>query len=245
MKPVQIVLGLILVVFTAACNNYEKNGDTVYYNAWNEGTGSSKHELDGVDADKFHVLKYDSYAKDDRLVFYKGKPIPGADAKTFEALGDYYAHDKFRGYYAGDSIKSSRGLTFRIINDYYTTDGNDIFFMTDPLKVKSAKNFRFVFDSGEDEWERWTTDGKYYFIKEFKVPSEDYTHMTLYKNSGGISKDSKWVYYFDRKINYDDSGKRVLDTLDLLSFKVTGYLKCGDKFGCINVYHGRSNCDPE
>ena len=80
---------------------------------------------------------------------------------------------------------------------------------------------------------------------DMKVPSDDYQHVVLYKNSGGISKDSKLVYFGNRNIIYDDSGKRVLDTLDIQSFKVTGYIACRDKFGCINVFHGRENCKSE
>ncbi len=245
MKSTQKFLGLLVMIFISACNNYEKDGDKVYYNSWNEGSGSHKYQLVDVDAAKFHVLYYDSYAKDDKFVFYNGLLIPGADAKTFEAIGNYYAHDKFHGYYGGDSIKSSHGLSFRIINAYYTTDGKDVFFMKKAMKVTSVSKFRFVFDSGEDEGDRWTTDGHNYFIHQFKVPSEDYKHMVLYKNSGGISKDSKWVYYLNRKINYNDSGRRVLDTVDLKTFEVTGFLECGDKYGCINIFRGRTKCNPK
>lgn len=129
-----------------------------------------------------------------------------------------------------------------MINDYYTTDGHDVFFMTNPLKVTSVKSFRFVFASGEQEWERWTTDGKFYYIQNCKVPSADYTHMILYKNSDGLSKDRKYAYFRDHKLNYDYNGNKIIDTIDINSFKVTGYLECGDKYGCINPFHGREKC---
>ena len=239
-----ILTFLFMVIFFLSCNHYDNEGDAVYYKSWNEAEGSSVHKLFGVNPNKFRILEYGTYAKDDRLVFYNGDSVKDADAQSFEALGDFYAKDKYRGYYGKDSIKTSRGLTFKIIDSYYSTDGRDIFFMQDPLKVTSIKNFRFVFDSGENQWERWATDGKYYYIKKFKVPSNDYKHIVLYKNSGGISKDSQWAYCDGRKLNYDDSGKRIIDTLDIISFKVKGYLDCRDKFGCINPFHGREKCDP-
>ncbi len=233
-----------LSIFVIGCTGYENDAGTIYYKSWNEGTGSSKKELKWVSAKKFRVLIYEEYAKDDERVFYQGKKIEGADAKTFEAIGDFYARDKYRGYYGGDSIRSSSGTTFKIIDSYYSTDGKDIFYDTIPLKVASVKNFRFVFKSGDNDWERWTTDGKYYYFKSFKVPSNDYAHMVLYQQSGGISKDSKWAYFLSRKLNFDDSGKRMIDTIDIPSFKVTGYIDCRDKYGCINIFHGREKCKP-
>ncbi len=79
----------------------------------------------------------------------------------------------------------------------------------------------------------------------FKVPSDDFRHMTVYKNSGGLAKDRKWVYFLDHRINYNDSGRWVIDTVDVTSFVVTGFLECRDKYGCINPYHGREHCKAE
>ncbi|QHS54398.1 hypothetical protein GWR56_02145 [Mucilaginibacter sp. 14171R-50] len=234
---------LSVLLLLMGCNKYEKRNGKVFYNSWNEGTGHSTKELTGVNVNKFHVLGFSSYAKDDKYVFYNGARIKNADAITFQAIGDYYAHDKDRGYYGADSITSSQGRTFRIINNYYTTDGTDIFFMQKPLKVSSTKSFRFVFKYGEDEWERWTTDGKYYYYKNYKVPSSDYKRMTLYKRSGGLSKDSRWVYFLDHKLNFDVNGIKTVDTIDIATFEVLGYIKCKDKFGCFNVFHGRTPCD--
>jgi len=244
MKLLFSLLSLFLIVLIESCNHYENDGSTVYYKSWNEGTGSSKKELTGVDAEKFHVLTYDRYAKDDHIVFFDGNLIKGADAKTFEAIGEIYGRDKYRGYYAGDSIRSSNGPTFKIIDSYYSTDSKDIFYRTNPLKVVSVKKFKFVFDSDKSDYQRWATDGQFYYFMDCKIPSDDYNHVILYKNSGGIAKDRKWAYYLDRKLNYNDSGKRMIDTIDITTFKVTGYLDCRDKYGCINIYHGRENCEP-
>lgn len=239
-----LILCLLSLLFTVSCNHYENEGDAVYYKSWNEAEGSRIKTLYGVDPQKFHVLKYDRYAKDDRLVFFDGDTVKGADAKSFEAIGEFYGRDKYRGYSGGDSIRSSKGATFKIIDSDYSTDGKDIFYDTIPLKVVSVKKFKFVFNLGEKDWARWTTDGKYYYFMNFKVPSGDYGHMILYKNSGGLSKDRNWVYFRDHRLNYDDSGKMVVDTIDVRSFKVTGYLECRDKYGCFNVFHGREKCDP-
>ena len=77
----------------------------------------------------------------------------------------------------------------------------------------------------------------------FKIPSDDYKNLFLFKGSAGIAKDKKWVYMMDRKINFDEEGNKILDTVDAATFTVTNYLECKDKYGCINVYHGREDCN--
>ncbi|MDH7464437.1 DKNYY domain-containing protein [Chitinophagaceae bacterium 26-R-25] len=218
---------------------YKNEGIAVYYEHWNEGSGQHKERID-VDPWTFKILKFKDYAKDDSSVFYQGEKIIGADAKTFEALDDFYARDKRFGWYGKDTIRNSNGLTFKVINDYYSTDGHDVFYTTYPLAMVDPKNFKFVY--GEGDYECWTTDGKYYYYKNYKVPSDDYENLKIYPKSGGISSDRHWAFYQDHKLNYDIDGKHVVDTIDIKSFKVTGFIECRDKYGCFNVYHGRDKC---
>lgn len=249
-KPVDVVriytmeMRNILIVFTfiflTGCSlGYENDGQKVFYGQWNEGSGGNKIELN-ANPKTFHVLKFKTYAKDDKLAFYEGQVVQGADAATFEALDNLYARDKFRGYYAGEPVIQSQGPRFKIIDSYYSTDGLDIFYRTDPLGVCSVENFQTVYV--QQEWEKWTTDGCYYYFMNFKIPSEDYKNVVIFKKSFGLARDNKWVYFMDRKINFNDKGNRILDTVDVETFQVTDYLACKDKFGCINPYHGREDC---
>jgi len=236
----KILFLLITVIFFSCSTGYKNEGDKVYYEHWNEGTGCHKDQID-ADPKTFEILKFDSYAKDDRSVFYKGKKIVGADAKTFEALDDFYAKDKNFGWYGKDKIKTSNGKKIRVINAYYSTDGFDVFYTTEPLKMSDPKNFKFV--SGEGSYDSWTTDGKNYYFNHYKVPSDDYKDLKIYPKSGGLSKDRKWVYFQDHKLNYDAEGNKVVDTIDANSFVVTGYISCRDRYSCFNVYHGRVKCN--
>ena len=230
------MLELLTNLFCSCLTGYKKEGDAVYYKHWNEGIGKQKDKID-ANPKTFQVLKFKAYAKDDESVFYNGQKIMGADAKTFEALGNYYAKDKYFGWYGNSTIETSRGLTFKVINSYYSTDGHDYFYKTAPLKMSNPKEFKFVDGEGTDEC--WTTDGKYYYYKNYKVPSDDYSNLKIYPKSGGISNDRHWAYFLDHKLNYDDDGKRIADTIDIATFKVTGFIECSDKFGSLNVYHGR------
>ena len=235
-----IIFGLLTLTFLGCSTGYENDGDVVYYEHWNEGSGQHKNKID-ADPKTFQILKFDAYAKDDKSVFYQGEKIIGADAKTFEALGDFYARDKNFGWYCKDTVKSSIGTTFKVINGYYSTDGHDYFFMTYPLRMTNPKGFKFV--HGEGNIECWTTDGKFYYYKNFKVPSDDYENLKIYPESGGLSNDKSWAYFLDHKLNYDTDGKWVVDTIDIATFKVTGFIECRDKYGCFNVYHGREECE--
>ena len=167
MKPLiqNILLGLLTLTFSGCSTGYKNEGDTVYYEYWNEGSGQHKNKLE-ADPKTFEILKFKAYAKDDKSVFYKGEKIVGADAKTFEALCDFYARDKKFGWYGKDTIQTSNGKTLKVINSYYSTDGHDYFYITNPLKMVTPKTFKFVHGEGDDEC--WTTDGKYYYYKTIK-----------------------------------------------------------------------------
>lgn len=242
MRRLFIVHTLLFFFILTACNRYVKKGGAVYYKSWNEGTGKKQSRLD-ADRLTFTQLRYKNYAKDKTLVFYKGQPVAGADAASFEAIGEWYAKDNYRGYYGGDPIATSDGKSFRVINSYYSTDGKDVFFKTAPLHVAHPDAFTFIYTSGEDAWERWATDGRYYYYTHYKVPSADHANMVLYKKSGGLSKDSKNVYFRDHLLRYNQNGEQIIDTVDAASFEVTGYLECRDRWGCINVLKGRTGCE--
>lgn len=238
----RLLIALVILTLTGCDPKYNNEGDAVYYEYWNEANGSHKDKIEEADPKTFRILKFRRYAKDKKNVFYNGGVIAGADVSTFEAIDAYFARDKNTGYYCSDSVKSSDGKTFKRIEDDYSTDGKDVFYRTNPLKVESVKKFRFLYASGGDSWE-WATDDSYYYYESNKVPSDDYANMTVYKNSGGISKDRHWVYFRDHKLNYNDNGKRVVDTIDAASFTVTDYLKCHDKFGCFNAWLERGKCE--
>ncbi len=197
-----------------------------------------------LDPGTFEVLGNNDYGKDIKYVYYKGNPISGADPATFKFVSDLYATDKFRAYYAGDSIQSSSNNEFKIIDSYYSSNYKDIYYTTKPLHVCSTKEFTiYPNPNNESEYQRWATDGCYYYFMNYKIPSDDYKNVILFKGSAGFAKDKKWVYKMDRKINFDEDGNKILDTVDVATFSVKNYIDCKDKFGCINPYHGRQECE--
>ncbi len=237
--PLNIFFGLFTLTFLGCSTGYQNEGDAVYYERWNEGSGQQKNKID-ADPKTFQILSLDVYAKDDKSVFYRGEKMMGADAKTFEVLASPYARDKNVCWYGKDTILAAQGATFKVVNSYYSTDGRDYYYETEPLKMANPQDFKFV--HGEGESDCWTTDGKYYYYKSSKVPSDDYENLKIYPKSGGISNDRYWAFYLDHKLNIDKDGKWVVDTIDIATFEVTGFIECRDKYGCLNVFHGRKEC---
>lgn len=239
LQPSILLAALILI----GCTGYNIERDGVYYKRFDEAQGPGKRLIKDADPESFVVLDYE-YGKDNKHVFYQGNIIPGADPSSFDPLTRLYAKDKFRAYYSGDSIASSTAMRFTIIDEYYSKDQTNVFYTTKALNVCSTDKFHiYPNEIEENKLDRWSTDGCFYYFNNFKVPSTDYPNIKFYKGSAGFAKDKQWVYYRDRKINYNEEGERIIDTVDVETFNVTDYIDCNDKFGCINVFHGRKNCE--
>lgn len=234
---------LYILLMAAGCVGYNVEKDGVYYKQFNEANGQNKRLIENADPFTFTALEFE-YGKDRTSVYYQGRVIPGADPASFKTMSRLYATDAQRAYHAGDSIASSSPEDFAIIDEYYSRDKKNVFYTTHPLNVCSIRNF-FIYSNRieSDKLERWSTDGCYYYFKHHRIPSKDYNNTRIYFGSAGFAKDRQWVYYRDRKINFNDQGERIIDTVDVQTFSVSEYIKCRDKYGCINVYHGRKNCD--
>lgn len=181
------------------------------------------------------------YGKDLYNVYFKNDIIPGADPQTFHHIKEGYAIDKNRAYYYKDSIANSSSKGFKIIDGYFSKDYRNVFHKNKSLDVCSVENFAFVYQDEQSYLGRWSTDGCYYYYNSFKVPSNDYKNIELFKQSGGISKDTEFIYdkdkkYIlpkDRKILLVDQAIVVKDTIDIKTFTVENRIH-KDKFGLID-----------
>lgn len=227
---------ILLVVFTN-CDRQVKNSAYLYYDGWKEGKPLSYYgEKPEIDTSTFRVFAFEAYAKDKNSVYHLGNKIEGADAYTFEAIGTHFARDKNVGYFGSIPIKASCGNSFVQINQTITTDGYEVFYLADPLNVTARKNFQIVSEEGED---CWSSDGKYYYFNNYKVPSEDFKNLIFFKGRKGVAKDKNWVYFRNRKINFDAKGRKIIDTIDAGSFKMLNDKQGKDKFGDIDIFKGR------
>ena len=57
------------------------------------------------------------YGVDQNAVYFEGRVIPGADARTFEYLAHGYARDRRAVYYRGEVLQGANPRTFRVVGD--------------------------------------------------------------------------------------------------------------------------------
>jgi hypothetical protein len=81
-------------------------GDKVYFESWNEGSGHSKRLLEHADAKTFQelILKSDAdfeFGKDKNHLFINGELINNIDPNTFNYIGNYIFRDKDSAYFFG------------------------------------------------------------------------------------------------------------------------------------------------
>ena len=238
-----ICITLTLVFFS--CNSgYEFQDEQVYYRFWSFELGGWNEKLiEQADIKTFSELKSENnlYGKDKTNVYYSNLIIPGADPKTFKPLEKGFALDAKRVYYYNDSIANSRPENFNVIDHEYCKNNKNVFYKTFPLNVCSVEDFTFISSDKESVFGRWSTDGCFYYYNNFKVPSNDYQNIVVYRNSHGISRDNNNVYEFDknyfethsRQVFIKETGTMVKDTIDIKSFSIENNILT-DKFGRIN-----------
>jgi len=81
-------------------------GDRVYYEYWNEGSGQNKRLIQQADAKTFQKLSIDGgcnfeFAKDKNHLFIDGEPIKNIDPNTFKSIGNCIFRDKRAAYFFG------------------------------------------------------------------------------------------------------------------------------------------------
>ena len=238
-------LTILLLLNLLSCNSeYEKRENKVYYKFWSFGQGGwNEKVVENADLKSFSEIKSEDnlYGKDKFNVYFENEIIPGADPNTFKHLKRGYAIDKNRAYYFNDSITNSSPKQFEIIDGYYSKDWKNVFYTDKSLNVCSVNDFTFVYEDEESFLGRWSTDGCHYYFNNYKVPSNDYKNIELFKGSNGISKDTEFVYdknqkYFlpnERMVFIKEKGIMVKDTIEIKTFTVQNYI-CKDKFGRIN-----------
>lgn len=239
------LLTILIILNLFSCSSeYEKRDEKVYYKYWNFGLGGwNEKVVENADLESFSEIKADDnlYGKDDFNVYYENEIITGADPNTFKTLKKGYAIDAKRVYYYNDSIENSDPKEFEVIDYDFSKNHQNVFYKNKSLNVCSVDNFTFVFPNEDNVLGRWSTDGCYYYYNNFKVPSDDYQNIVVYKNSHGISRDNKYIYEFDknyfethtRQVFIKETGATVKDTIDIKSFSIENNILT-DKFGRIN-----------
>ncbi len=123
------------------------------------------------------------YGVDRNAVYYEGRMMAGADARTFEYLGHGYARDRNVVYYRGEVMRGANPRTFRVVGDVEEQ----------PTIVFPDERTPDYDRRGSADWERF--------------PEELLPGNSL---GFGYSKTNFDVYYLGKKIGASSSSFQVL-----------------------------------
>ncbi len=240
----------ILLLFLTSCikqgrGSFEEDGKR-YYERWDGGNWRLKKVLIPADLETFEIVESrfgDSFSKDKNNVFDRAQIIEGADPKSFRfpnGKNGIHAIDKNRIYIHGvRPIPGSTSEGFKVLDErrVYIRDKFRVYWDSEALDICSIDNFKLV-------GKHWSTDGCHYFYNSYKIPSNDYDNIELFRL--GIAKDSENIYLKDQRV-LDLLRKRgiKIDTIYAESFEpydLKYYWIYKDKLGCIDIHNGRIDC---
>ncbi|HEY5912344.1 MAG TPA: DKNYY domain-containing protein, partial [Verrucomicrobiae bacterium] len=84
------------------------------------------------------------WAVDSKHVFYMGRPLPGADPKTFEVLLGNYARDARGVFFGPFRSRKIDHATFRVLNANFGVDSSRAYFVITPIRGAAAERFRVL-----------------------------------------------------------------------------------------------------
>lgn len=172
-----LCLFCILLIFSGCNTGYRKVDGKWSYVTWDEGHGSRANPLEADDK-TFEVLDNKEYAKDKNNVYYKGRPIVGADAGTFVLLkAGRYAKDKNHVYLLDTIVVNADPNSFAELEYPYAKDKKSIYCGTLPMNVAHIEEFEVI------------QPGKGYIMHEkndFIRLNEEYSSLKDYPVDGVI-----------------------------------------------------------
>ena len=191
-----------------------------------------------VNRSKFEV--FETYAKDDKTVWFYTIPITGADAESFVGLEGNCLKDKFRVYLNGMPLQDVSSEFFEVIESnqnhehfkfIYALTDKDMYCMGLPLHVSSINNFQLI-----PEFVFWAKDGVNYFFRSKKIVIGNYDAIEIlgdlwYKDNLFVYNTRGDTLIIDKELNSDIPR---LDINDLQKTEVNGYFS--DEFGYISGY---------
>ncbi len=98
-----------------------------------------------------------------------------------------------------------------------------------PLETCSVENFEIIYSDASYSISK---DGCFYYIGQYKVPSNSYESIIYYEKTSYF-KDDNFVYQRNKKYNYDGKGIKLFD-IDIATFSVDKYGNPFDKNGLIS-----------
>jgi hypothetical protein len=179
-------------------NCYAKDKGQVFFNIY--CGQDNKYELMKADPASFVEIYY-NFSKDKNNVYFSGKPIVGADVKTFKltyqshnmSTSSYYSIDYKSAYYQNEPLIESDPNTFTVIGEdslgNYAKDKNHVYLGGSIIKDADPATYGGDWDFSPD----YTYDKNHVFYREVAMPGAD--PKTFQDLGNGYAKDAEQVYY--------------------------------------------------
>ena len=188
-------------LFDAA--GYHVRGDKVYYLAAFPGKAS---EMAGVDAGSFKAFDT-TYAKDRARAYFDGRPIPDADATSFDVLDrSGFAKDRNHVYQLDRPISDDPGH-FELLDGGLSKDSAAVYWTDGGVLSDDPAHFAIVSNSDH-----------YLFRKDIRTvhtngnPIRDADPATFRVLQGAYAQDARRIFYFTDAITDADAASfRALD----------------------------------
>jgi hypothetical protein len=161
--------------------------------------------IEGADGSSFQVIQVGTYAKDKNHVYRYGIVISGADAPTFQILGDSYMKDKNNVYFAThthDEVKSeiyevnkidgADTNSFTVLKDGFAQDKNHKYLngKVTTADYSSMKSFAET---------PYVTDNTHAYYNGIVLTNSDPSTFTIFDSykygNGYYAKDKSQVYF--------------------------------------------------
>ena len=182
---------------------YHVRGDKVFYLAAFPGKAS---EIAGADAASFKAFDT-TYAKDKAGVYFDGRPIPGADATTFDVLDrSGFAKDRNHVYQLDRPI-SDDPAHFELLDGGLSKDGTSVYWTDGGVLSNDPAHFAIV--SNADHY-LFTKDSRTVHVNGNPITEAD--PVTFRVLMGAYAQDAGHVFYFADPIEGADAASfRPLD----------------------------------
>jgi len=207
---------LTLSILTSCRRGYKVEGNKVYYESWNEGSGQNKRVIEQADAKTFEKISFDcncdfEFGKDKDHFFIDGKIINGIDPNTFRFIGNYIFRDKDSAYFFGFYnalndcvIKGVNPDKIKLIKYPWAKSDNLLIHGGETVELEDINDFIPIDDD-------WGKTRKYIVNKSQILYDADVTTFKTISTFQG--KDKSFNYEFG-SINEDDFKKTDFKTFD-------------------------------
>ena len=227
----------MLVGCSRPASGYHVSAEAVTYESNSAGHGRgaiyTKRILD-ADPDSFRVIRQ-SYAVDNATVWYCGKVLTGADAKTFaDAMSAKFDCRDGRFFYSHGNAVATTDPTFQYYRDVsfgYAVDSDAVYLRESQIfsslvEVKGADPDTFEPIDAGDPFLHWGRDAEQVFTGTLPVQGANPETFRIIPTPRVLDGESERVHFPRRFVRSDNLAAHFGDQYSLVEIPPGGHIVC-------------------